>query len=447
MLETRIMKRNEDFMVMMRTRQKRRRAFTLVEMLVSIALTLFIMVILSSAFTTGIQAFRNLKALGDMEDRLRSTSTILRRDLGAYHFEGLRKLSDPNFWNTTASGGPPQQGFFRIWNGTASSVEGVDGDGIPSTRAVTHTLDFSCKLSGLGPDNFFSASLPGSLATIMNNFPNDPSYNPYAPGLADSRFVPSGTQNLYRSRWAEVVYYLRPTLNPLGVQLTAGSNVGLYTLYRRQLVLLDPRGNFNNADNLKPPTPVNTWRAYYQLSCSATPDTNGNLATSIYFNSPQDLTMPARRFAMNPTSPAGIPVAGTAASPTYPYLGEALTPQLGSYAQDNPSQVGADVLLTDVISFEVTVLTNGASAFAYLQSFGNSNNSVFYDATSRPTAPAVFDTWSSQKSGSLDYTGWATPNTPTSLPMQLNIVALKITMRIWDAKTQQSRQVSIIQEM
>ena len=86
---------------------RKRAAFTLVEMLVSMALILFIMVILSQAFTTGLQVFRQLKGLGDMEERLRSTSQILRRDLAAYHFENYRKLSDPTFW----SDGPPQQGF------------------------------------------------------------------------------------------------------------------------------------------------------------------------------------------------------------------------------------------------------------------------------------------------------------------------------------------------
>jgi prepilin-type N-terminal cleavage/methylation domain-containing protein len=60
-----------------------RRGFTLIEMLVSVALVLFIMVILSEAFGKGLESFRSLKALGDLEARLRTTAAMLRRDLAA----------------------------------------------------------------------------------------------------------------------------------------------------------------------------------------------------------------------------------------------------------------------------------------------------------------------------------------------------------------------------
>src|SRR5258707_306991 len=82
-----------------------RRGFTLVEMLVSMALILFLLAILTEAFSAGMEAFRQLKAIGDMQDRLRSTASILRRDLAADHFEGSRRLSDPAFWTQ----GIPQQ--------------------------------------------------------------------------------------------------------------------------------------------------------------------------------------------------------------------------------------------------------------------------------------------------------------------------------------------------
>src|SRR5262245_54057590 len=49
---------------------RRRQGFTLVEMMVALALTVFIMVILSEAFVTGLETFRQLKAIGDMEESL-----------------------------------------------------------------------------------------------------------------------------------------------------------------------------------------------------------------------------------------------------------------------------------------------------------------------------------------------------------------------------------------
>src|SRR5262245_8636660 len=93
---------------------RRRPGFTLVELLVSFALILFIMVILSEAFGAAAKTFRDLKAIGDMNAKLRIVSNMLRRDLAADHFEGRKRLSDPNFW----SNGPPTEGYFRIYQDT-----------------------------------------------------------------------------------------------------------------------------------------------------------------------------------------------------------------------------------------------------------------------------------------------------------------------------------------
>src|SRR5579875_350186 len=148
---------------------KRRQGFTLVELLVSMALIIFIMAILSGAFQAALGTFRNLKAQGDLAEKLRATTQILQRDLAAYHFEGTKRLSDPHFWDN----GPPQQGFFQIWQGSsslppplpavippvpASYTEGFDPDFIPSYLTTNHALAFTVKLVGNDMGDFFSAS-------------------------------------------------------------------------------------------------------------------------------------------------------------------------------------------------------------------------------------------------------------------------------------------------
>src|SRR3954469_22645831 len=135
---------------------RRRGAFTLVEMLVAMALVIFIMTILSEALVAGLDAFRTLKAVGDLNDKLRTAATALRRDLNADHFEGRRRLSDPGFW----SQGPPREGFFRIYQGSSSIQEGVDSGGLPSYRASDHRLHFFVKLRGNSRSDFFSAPVP-----------------------------------------------------------------------------------------------------------------------------------------------------------------------------------------------------------------------------------------------------------------------------------------------
>src|SRR5947208_2912204 len=104
-----------------------RQAFTLVELMVAMALIIFIMYILAEAFAAGASAFRNLKGVGDMNQRLRSASTVLRKYLLASHFENRKRLSDVDFWQD----GPPLQGFLRIVQSSAGSPEGSDLDGIP----------------------------------------------------------------------------------------------------------------------------------------------------------------------------------------------------------------------------------------------------------------------------------------------------------------------------
>jgi type II secretory pathway pseudopilin PulG len=507
---------------------RKRAAFTLVEMLVSMALILFVMVILSTAFTTGLQVFRQLKGLGDMEERLRSAAQILRRDLAAYHFENYRRLSDPNFWGD----GPPQQGFFRIWQGSASTLEGQDVDGIKSSRATNHFLHFTCKLSGQGQGDFATSDVTTVLSSLI---PPAPPLLALPPPLAqsaqdllsrgDSRYQPvytwipgiPGAQGhfqgplQFRGRWYEVVYFMQPS----GLS-TGGSGVPLNTLYRRQLGILDTAGVFPSVSSQVTGLPVplsnvlasatgTDWMNFSEIACrkvqdfSAKPTLDpipGIYQDNVHFSTPADLTMPARRFAMLPPNPnvagatelAGIPanpmlqlntLAGQQfpiAGRSYPYFGQVATlpspwgqplglapPYYGvpTTWQGNLNLQGADMLLTDVISFEVKPLVADAGDFVDLNDARLDSlryNPTFFiplpprtiaitPKNPNPNGPAVFDTWSNQNDTTYDYTSSATTGSTVSIPLPVKIIALKITIRLWDAKTQQARQVSIIQEM
>src|SRR5947209_2339863 len=110
----------------------RRSGFTLVEMMVAMTLTVFVMVILSECFVAGLETFSTLKAIGDMTEELRTASNLLRSDLKHDHFEGRRRLSDPAFKLMTEK---MQEGFFAIGQGypfrTSNIVlEGDEGEGI-----------------------------------------------------------------------------------------------------------------------------------------------------------------------------------------------------------------------------------------------------------------------------------------------------------------------------
>jgi prepilin-type N-terminal cleavage/methylation domain-containing protein len=396
-------------------RRSDRPAFTLVEMLVAMALILFIMVILSEAFVAGLEAFRQLKAIGDMEERLRAASIELRRDLNADHFEGRRRLSDPNFWNV-----PVREGFFQIIQVTPYMLpagpdkgywqEGVDTDGNTSYRAIDHRLHFSVKLRGNQLDKFFNTVLPAGsplntpdsngrlLETVYFNQP------------ADGRFQDVG--NVYSSPWAEVAYFLVP--DPAGA--TAGTGTPLFSLYRAQLLVVpdnrllnwpDPTGQVTSM-----PLKAGQLSNYPGFSCQAGPAD----PLKLFFNSPVELAQGTRAL---PTSALQLKLSELTNDPVkkQAYL-----------AMANRSTL----LLTDVISFQVQVLTNqGQSA--------TPANPDFMDLISSSATAnfgGIFDTSSAVSTP----TGWTRAS-------GYNILAIQVTIRVWDPKTEQARQITIVQDM
>jgi prepilin-type N-terminal cleavage/methylation domain-containing protein len=71
-----------------------RRGFTIQELLVAMALIVFVMVILSEAFAAGVDSFRQLKAIGDMQEKLRAAAAPLRRDLAETHFRAAEFITN-----------------------------------------------------------------------------------------------------------------------------------------------------------------------------------------------------------------------------------------------------------------------------------------------------------------------------------------------------------------
>jgi hypothetical protein len=208
---------------------------------------------------------------------------------------------------------------------------------------------------------------------------------------------------------------------------------------------------------------------YEDMSCKSD-------GTNIYFNSPADLTIPQRRFGMvtqyvggtaqqnlpsqqypftavatTDASYGGVPIASDG---TYPIW--ATSPASNTYDQVYKSitysKATSDVVIADVLSFDVRFLRPGDPEFVDLTgmtmnntTFGSSGLTINGNAN---TAVKVFDTWSQTKDGTYDYSGWnGTTATSTTVPLQAQILAIKVTIRIWDFKTEQARQASIVVAM
>src|SRR4051812_37821066 len=101
------------------TRYPRRNAFTLPELLVAAAVSMVIMGIIAVAFQKGIDAFRTLHAVGQMQEKLKSAQMVLKRDLSAEHFGGNFRVgySGPFVRDQRldlSSWSPPDEGYFEI---------------------------------------------------------------------------------------------------------------------------------------------------------------------------------------------------------------------------------------------------------------------------------------------------------------------------------------------
>jgi hypothetical protein len=145
----------------------------------------------------------------------------------------------------------------------------------------------------------------------------------------------------------------------------------------------------------------------------------------------------------------------------------------GTYPISPNGYIASDVVVADVISFDVRVLASGTKDFADLASVPANSivnpafNNVYINGIAQKVY--VYDTWSSTKDASYDYSNWnlAYPatgpiaGTNTSVPLRrlfnpttgnyltsdIQIQAIQVSIRIWDFKTEQARQATVIVDM
>lgn len=329
---------------------RNRRGFTLVELLVVMTLVLLIMVILANAFGQSLVALRKAKGIGDLQEKLRSATTIIRRDLAADHFDGKRRCSDFSGyaeWNRTPFQPYPREGLFRILGEAGGTFsEGTDSDGMPSYRVTQRGLHFTVKLRSNQRDRFFQAQVPAGSPLL------DPKVSTFYGLPSDARMQDGGTT--YSSQWAEIGYSM--TQNG---QFAGGTP--LFALYRSQYLLVaDNSGLMKSVPN-DPATKAQ----YGEISYIDDKDNQGFL----YFCTPTDTANRNYSFST---------------------AGDAVT--------------RGTLLLNDVISFEVAGWKR--------ESWNNFEGIKGGDS-----------------SGGLLLDG------------------IRVTIRIWDIKTQQARQVTVFQDL
>ena len=421
-----------------------KKGFTLVELLVSMAIIIFMLSIMSQAFVIATTCMSGLKGVGELLDKGRPVLAVLQKDLSAYHFDGYRRLSDENFWDN----GPPRLGYFQIYEGGATLYEGTTTDGVTYQRsgsAADHRLAFTSRLSGKNPDDFY--------VTAFEQYNPGSDYNSLV-GLFNSGGTLQASKNSQRydftpgilhSQWAEIAYFTKANNR-------TANGTPLMDLYRQQRAILPSNSEANGlaiSDTMPaPPYPANTSKMpYYEnFSCKSN-------AGKIYFNSPSDLTMPNYRMA------SGFP---------------------------NTLYANSDLLITDVISFDVRILPDSSLNDFLLVSSLSSTFYRYNQNSNTQAPPCIFDTWTTGNDGTqydlgdfstgvwqptawdsnnINYTPMGTGVNPATLipiwnhnrsgmagniftPNKgLRINAIQVSIRIWDEKSQKAREFKIIQRL
>jgi prepilin-type N-terminal cleavage/methylation domain-containing protein len=295
----------------------RSRGFTLIEMLVSLAITLIMMGAVVTLFGVISESVSGARSAIEMADRLRGAREQLQLDL-----QGV-----------TATMTPPlrpemDEGYFEI-------VEGSLNDLINGVDDTTITTDDYLKLFGDTDDVL--------MFTVRNR---------------SAPFLGRAGGQVIESPIAEVVYFLSQNPNAPGPVIDAVSKttpVRLYTLHRR--VLLVSPGL----------APVNSQPNFFVNNDVSVRYSNVGGTELLTANTLGDLTKRENRFAHYQSAPAANKVFPFLAlrTPTSNLTGWAQHPTVNAFVGPmgyNPGvsltptdRLGDDILLTNVLSFDVRV--------------------------------------------------------------------------------------------
>ena len=335
-----------------------RRGMTLVEMLVAMTATLLIMAAVAQAFSAFGNAISGGRSVLELDARMRSAVWRLRSDLAGATVRPVPPLNP-------AAG----EGYFEI-------IEGPNSDSIArrwfvtgSTTLISGSFD-KFAASTPGPDPLSDDRLLGDEddALLLTTRSLDTPFIGRAPGTGGS------IDDTFESTLAEVGWFARPT--------PGTSNPVTYTLYRKQLLVMGYVGTYPFTAALGNSMPWSacgqSWSGYYNSPCDVSARLEASISgTTLFPNTLADLTRPASRFMHNVSGVTGLPVifgSGILQSGTWRFVSHQ-TPSTSATAEILPAALyglvfdansqrrGEDVILTNVLAFDVRVFDPGVGVF------------------------------------------------------------------------------------
>jgi prepilin-type N-terminal cleavage/methylation domain-containing protein len=306
-----------------------RRGMTLVEMLVAMVAALVLMAALAQAFSVMGASLSGNRALLELDGRLRTTAWRLRGDLAGCTANPIPPLNP-------AAG----EGYLEIIEGPNSDMVACNWFDVASAVWVSGSFN---KLTS-------ATAWPGAVSDDRILGDEDDVLLLTTRGI-EAPFIgraPGAGANTFESTVAEVAWFARPTPNT--------SNPITYTLYRRQLLVMGYVGAppFLAGDNTLAWS--GSWSGYFESPCDVSVRREGGLLRP---NTLADLTRREARFLHNPNGVVG------AASFRERFAGgshHTVIPPDGLVFAANGPRRGEDVVLTNVLAFDVRVYDPGVSA-------------------------------------------------------------------------------------
>ena len=373
-----------------------RRGYTLVEILISVSLSLFLLLGVTRLFQSVGTSITDAQGTLIMTRNLDWVATTLRNDLDNLTVD----VNKPSKLANASNPPSDSDGYFQIIEGNQTFSDPTVGD-------VDDILMFTAR----------------------------------APADTQFRGLIGGVGNVRESPFAEIIWFVRGN-----------------TLYRRVLLILDNNtplpttvsaGFYRSNDisvhldgtNLVPntlPDLAQRENRFGHTSSGTFPFPPYGTATSSW----DDLRMPTLAECSDPTWPAGGPLTTvTVSRPSSWDLWEnpnliGLLPTGAISAYPNGNRVGEDIILTNVISFDVKVwhpCANGnAGGYVDIGDGSCATPGCFGTIGRQTDIPRVYDTWSST---------YAQP-----APYEAPLRGIEVTIRCFDPRSKNIKQIRIVKD-
>ena len=370
--------------------RRARTGFTLVELLVGLALVIFIMSLFSVLFVEASRGMQQMRGITAVDQNVRTVTTILRRDLKDVilntQTQGIIKPHQLYPRQAPGTGGAgnyvPNGGYFMIEENSPALRQGIDQWGRPVEIDIDDVIGFTVRRRGDSPEELFYGRVP--VGNFLDNF-----------GEPRSRYDEINN-GIFSSQVAEVVYFLRPdkrqfnadelrghATDGTAVTSTLENNPPTFTLYRRQLLVVPDTlaTQINSSTAAQRVTAGFTSTDFYnRFDVSAKPDPSLTAGGAMFVNMFQDpnrgLQIRSNRYGLNWQANA----AGTAVLLNdYPYSWSSKTAGYGSFA--TASIFNVNVANAQWLGRPITLETNATSATSVFTNLRNLYSAIDVDST------------------------------------------------------------------